>query len=223
MRRPKESPDLITCHLTKLETALDQLRKAYPKMNPADTVLVASALTLSGRHALAVYDDKEYEWPNDYEKLTMAMKAELTQVQEAVEHNAPKRVVKTAPEEEPIFVSVQIKANYAAGERLLSGRDELKTVLSDLLAEPHEFHYQAGDIGWQWALDRAGWHTILGERELSRRVKIKVNFIEPSVGSEIGAAGPKKRPSRAKAAPAPEAPAEVAVEAAAEPVADAEE
>ncbi|MFN8220773.1 MAG: hypothetical protein U0S12_11670 [Fimbriimonadales bacterium] len=68
---------LITCNLTKLETALEATKKAYPKLKPTDAALVASALTLTGRHAIAIYDGTQYTWPEDYEKLTGAVAREL--------------------------------------------------------------------------------------------------------------------------------------------------
>src|SRR5688572_5074179 len=126
---------MTTIQLTKLETALDQVKKSYPKLVPADAALLATALSLTGRHALANYDGQQYEWPNDYEKLTRAMIAEVEQVNEAIEHNTPKRVSKTAPEEEPVSISVGLSPNISAGERLLTGREDLKAKLSDVLQE----------------------------------------------------------------------------------------
>src|SRR4051812_25771187 len=96
---------LITCQLTKLESALDQLKKSYPKLKPADAALLVSALTLTGRHAQAVYDDQHYTWPEDYDKLTKAMVPELQQVQEGIETSTPKRVAKSTVEEEPVTVT----------------------------------------------------------------------------------------------------------------------
>lgn len=211
---------MITCHLTKLETALDQVRKAHPKLKPADAALLATALTLTGRHALALYDGERYEWPTDIESITRAMIGQLEMVQEGIEASAPKKTAKTTVEEEPVVVNVGLAPNLKAGENVLEGRNDLKTLLSDVLQEGVEFVYSPGDLGWQWALDRANWSTISGG-EISRRIKIKTNFTEGAVGVEMGAAGAKKRPSRAKAAavvaePEPaeseaeEAPAEVA-------------
>jgi hypothetical protein len=166
---------------------------------PADAALLASALTLTGRHAIALYDGEQYVWPTDNDKLTRAMVAQVQLVQEAIENNAPKKVSKNAPEEEPVTISVGLMPNFSAGENLLSDRDDLKTVLSDILQDGVEFAYSPTDIGWQWALDRANWNTITGQ-EISRRVKIKTSFTEGAVGVEMGLAGAKKRPSRAKAA-----------------------
>jgi hypothetical protein len=211
---------LITCNLTKLETANDQVRKAYPKLKPADAALLASALSLTGRHALAVYDEKKFKWPEEIEDLTRAMIGQLEMVQEGIEASAPKKVAKTAPEEEPVVVNIGLAPNLTAGENILEGRNDLKTLLSDVLQEGVEFVYSPGDLGWQWALDRANWST-LSSGEISRRIKIKANFTEGAVGVEMGAAGAKKRPSRAKAAAAA-AVVESEADAEAEPEVDAE-
>jgi hypothetical protein len=190
---------MTTIQLTKLETALDQVRKQYPKLVPADAALLATALSLTGRHAIATYDGGNFEWPGDYEKLTKAMVAEVEQANEAIEANAPKRVAKNAPEEEPVMISVGLKPNISAGEQLLGEREDLKAKLSDIIQEGVEYAYAPTDLGWQWALDRANWNTIRGG-DVSRRIKIKTAFTEGAVGVELGTGGPKKRASRAKAA-----------------------
>jgi hypothetical protein len=195
---------LITCHLTKLETALDQIKKTHPKLKPADAALVASALSLTGRHAIALYDGEQYKCPEDYDKLTKAMVGQMTMVQEGIEATAPKKTAKTVTEEEPIVVTVGLMPNLAAGERILEGRDELKSKLSDILQDGVEFVYSGIDILWQWALDRVNWSTI-SEIEMSRRIKIKASFTEGAVGTEMGAAGAKKKAApRAKVAKAAE-------------------
>ena len=205
---------MITCQLTKLETALDQLKKTYTKLMPADAALLASALTLTGRHAIAIYEGEQYVWPDDNEKLTKAMVPQVLLVQEAIENNAPKKVSKNAPEEEPVTISVGLMPNFSAGENLLVDRDDLKTVLSDILQDGVEFAYSPIDIGWQWGLDRANWNTITGQ-EISRRVRIKTAFTEGAVGVEMGLTGAKKRPSRSKVADViPEVVPEVDAEAA---------
>jgi len=197
---------LITIQLTKLETALDQVRKTYPKLKPADAALVTSALTIAGRHAQAIYDEVHYTWPEQYEDLTKAMVAHLEQVNEGIE--TVKKTVKNAPEEEPVFVSIGLAPNLTAAESFLGERNDLKTLMSDILQSGVEYNYAGTDLGWQWALDRANWNTISGG-ELSRRIKIKATFTEGAVGTESGTTT-KKRPSRAKAAvvvepePAPE-------------------
>jgi len=131
------------------------------------------------------------------------MVGQVEMVNEAIEHNTPKRVSKTAVEEEPVIVTVGLMPNLTAGEQVLSDRDDLKVVLSDILQEGVEFVYASTDIGWQWALDRANWNTISGN-DVSRRIKIKASFTEGAVGIEMGIGTPKKRPSRAKGAIEPE-------------------
>lgn len=190
---------MISCQLTKLETALDQIKKQYPKLMPADAALLTAALSLTGRHALALYEEKSYVWPKDLEKITADMSPHLRQIQEAIDLNAPKKVSKTAPEEEPIFVSVGLKPNYTAGEKILADREDLKTLLSDILDEGVEFSFSQNDIGWQWALDRVNWSTVAGS-DLSRRIRVRVSFTEGAVGVEVGSA-PKKRASKKVAVP----------------------
>lgn len=187
---------MVTCHLTKLETALDQLRKTYPKLKPADAGLLASALTLTGRHALALYEGEQFRWPEDYDKLTHAMVSQLEMVQQGIDHT--KKTVKGAAEDEPVVVTVGLAPNISAGENLLEGRDDLKAVLSDVIKDGVEFVYSGMDLGWQWALDRVNWNTISGG-ELSRRIKIKAAFTEGAVGMEMGT-GTKKRASKKAAA-----------------------
>jgi hypothetical protein len=183
---------LITCNLTKLELALDQMRKSNPKIIPADAALLASALSLAGRQAIALYDGEQYRWPEDYERLTHALVGQLELVQEGIETTTPKRASKTAAEEEPVTVTVGLMPNYSAGERLLNDRDDLKAKLADILQEGVEFTYQSQDIGWQLALDRANWSTVSGH-EISRRIKLKATFTEGAVGIEMGAGSAKKR------------------------------
>lgn len=186
---------MITIQLTKLETAVDQIRKTHTKLVPADQTLLATALSLTGRHAIAIYEGEQYSWPEDYERLTRAMVSQINMVNEAVEANTTKRTTKTTVEEEPVTVSVGLMPNLTAGEKLLSNRDDLKAVLSDVLQEGIEFSYNPTDLGWQWALDRANWNTISGH-EVSRRIRIKASFTEGAVGIELGV-GPKKRTTKA--------------------------
>jgi hypothetical protein len=196
--RPRRPQDLITIQLTKLESALDQIKKTQPKLAPADAALIATALSLTGRHAIALYEGEQYVWPEDYERLTRAMVGQINMVNEAIEHNAPKRTSKTAVEEEPVTVTVGLMPNLTAGENMLENRDDLKAVLSDILQEGVEFSYSPTDIGWQWALDRANWNTI-SNGDVSRRIKIKASFTEGAVGIEMGV-GPKKRATKASKA-----------------------
>lgn len=185
---------MFTCHLTKLESAVEQIRKAYPKMRPTDVALVGSALVLTGRHALAVYDGNQFAWPEDYAKLTKALVTEIEQIQVVVE---PKKT-KAAAEEEPVVLSVGLAPNYSAGEKRLKDRKDLQSLLSEILAGGVEFVYSATDVGWQWALERANWSTISGG-ELARRIKVKANFTDGAVGVEMGSTTRKRSAAKAKA------------------------
>jgi hypothetical protein len=204
---------LITIQLTKLESALDQVRKTHTKLMPTDAALVATALTQAGHQAIALYEEQQYVWPEDVEKLSSAMLPHIRITQEAIEAAAPKRVSKSAPEEEPISLNVGLMPNISAGERVLAGRDDLKTVLSDVLADGVEYAYNPTDLGWQWALDRVNWSTVAGS-DISRRIRIKTAFTQGAVGVELGSNAPKKRASKkveVEAIPIPaEVPAEIA-------------
>lgn len=202
---------MFTCHLTKLETAVEAVRKTYPKLRPTDVALVGSALVITGRHALAVYDGNQYQWPEDYDKLTKALVVEIEQVQEAAE---PVKKTKSSPEEEPVVVTVGLSPNYSAGEARLKDRKDLKAMLSEILAEGVEFVYSPTDVGWQWALERANWSTISGG-DLARRIKVKANFTDGAVGLEMGSAT-KKRAAKPKAVKVEAEPEPEAVEAKAE-------
>ena len=186
---------MITCNLTKLELALDQMRKSHPKMIPADAALLAGALSLAGRHAIAIYDGNQFTWPEDYSKLTHSLVGQLEMVQEGIETTAPKKTAKSAPEEEPVTVTVGLTPNFSAGEKHLQDRDDLKTKLSDILQDGVEFVYSNQDIGWQMALDRANWSTVSGH-DISRRIKVKATFTEGAVGIEMGTGTPKKRAAK---------------------------
>ena len=187
---------MITCNLTKLESAFDQFRKTYPKVKPADAALLSSALVLTGRHAIALYEGDQFRWPEDYEKLTRAMSKEFDVLGDAPD--TPKKI-KAAAEEEPFLMSVGLTPNFSAGERFLADRNDLKKILSDVLQEGVEFVYSTTDLGWQWALDHVNWTTVSGH-ELSRRIKVKASFTEGAVGVEMGSAGAKKKTARPKAA-----------------------
>lgn len=179
---------MITINLTKLETAHDQVRKNYPKLLPTDAALVASALTLAGRHAIAIYEGEQYSWPEDYTKLTAAMSGQFEMIQEGLE---PVKKTKTVVEEEPITVTLGLMPNLSAGEKQLEGFDKLKTVLSDAIQEGVEYAYQSHDVMWQWALDRANWSVITGT-DISRRVKVRASFTEGAIGIEMGVGGKKR-------------------------------
>ena len=183
---------MIICNLTKLESAVDQIRKTHPKLLAADAALVASALSLTGRHAKAVYEGQYFIWPNDNEKLMVSMSAHLHSINAVIVESLPKKITKnTILDDEPVVVNIGLAPNLAAGEELLNTREDLKTMLSDILQAGVEFSYSSADIGWQWALDRANWNTI-SDGDLSRRIKIKALFTEGAVGSEQGTTTKKR-------------------------------
>lgn len=196
---------MTTCQLTKLETALDQIKKGYTQLAPADAGLIATALSVSGRHALAVYEGAQYEWPTDYQKLAAAMVPHVKITQEALEANLPKRVTKAAAaalEDEVVMINVGLAPNLSAAEAILGDREDLKAFLADILQDGVEFVYTAADIGWQWGLDRVNWATVAGS-EVSRRIKVKTAFTEGAVGIETGATKRKVPAPRKSNVPEP--------------------
>lgn len=200
---------LITCNLTKPETALDQVKKTYPKLQTTDAALVATALVISGREAQAVYEGASYNWPDDINDLTKALLRQLSMIQD---EQAPEKKTKAAMallDEKAVEVSVGLQANYAQGEKLLEGRDDLKTLLSDILGGQVEFQYMPQDIGWQWALDRVNWTTV-SNGDLTRRVKLKATFQGDVVGIEVGLT--KKRVTKKAAKEAEAAAADLTAE-----------
>ena len=190
---------MIVVHLSKPESTLDQVRKTYPKLKPTDASLVANGLVLSGRRAVCIFDDKTYAWPEDIDSLTQALLPQMKQIQETVEV-ATKKAQRIEIEETTVEIKIGLRANFSAGELLLGEREDLKTLLSDILDKGVEFQYGPQDIiGWQWAFDRTNWHTLT-DGELTRRVKLKAVFEDNSVGVELGASGAKKRTPKPKAA-----------------------
>lgn len=205
---------MITCNLTKPETTLDHVKKALPKLPQTDAALVATAIVLCGRHAKAVYEDKEYTWSTEgYNSLTKAMLGHLHSIQQSLEPAKKTKAILLAMEEEVVEVKIGLVANIPEGEKILAGREDLKTIFSDLIHKGVEYQYSPLEIGWQWALDRANWHT-LSDGELTRRIKHKATFQGDAIGTEMGLTGPKKRASKKTAAivadPVEEESAEVA-------------
>lgn len=191
---------MFTVHLSKPEATLDAVKKAYPKLRASDAALLATAIVLTGRYAIADYDGRQFQWTKDHDELVAAVAQEVGQIQR--EHTVKtKKAAKAMLEEEPAVVVVALTPNFAAAEKALGRRKDLIALLHKLGEEGLEYVYAPTDIGWQWALDRASWATHLNE-ELVRRVKIKTNFTEGAVGVEMGAAGTRKRASRAKASKA---------------------
>lgn len=181
---------MITCNLNKPESTFDTIRKAYKELQPTDAALIATALVEAGRFADAVYDEKSYAWsPDQHDAMTRAIAREVIQVNEAIEE--PKKKVKVV-EEESVTLSVLLKPSQAAGELFLADRDDLKTLLGDILEEGVEYLYASTDLGWQWTLERVNWAT-LSEGEMKRHIKFRADFVEPHIGVELGPGGKRKK------------------------------
>lgn len=159
-------------------------------MKPTDAALLATALVEAGRMADAVYDNQSYAWKSDtYDAMTTAVSREVTQVQDTVEDT--KKAKLKAAEEEAVTLTVHLKPSMAAGERILGDRNDLKTLMGDILQEGVEFLYSTTDIGWQWTLERVNWTTKSGE--MKRHIKFRADFLEPHVGMELGPGGKKRK------------------------------
>lgn len=196
---------MIVCNLTKPESTLDQVRKHYPKLQHTDAAQLAVALILSGKYALAHYDERAFKYPEELGALAQALSKEIALIQTSVENT--KKAKAAAAEEEPVEVKIALSSNIEEGETVLGNREDLKTLLSDALQEGVEFQFGPTDVLWQWALDRTNWNTVSGG-ELTRRVKLKTEFRDNSVGTDLAATGGKKRGSRAKVAAVVEVPVE---------------
>lgn len=182
---------MLICSLHKPESTLDQVRKSYPKLKPTDAALLATAIVLGGRYAIIAYDGQNFEWPADYRNFTLAYLKELSIIQQSVT-GTTKRSARTVVEEEPIEVNINIVPNYLIGEKLLDDREDLKTLLSDILQAGVEFSYTPGDVGWLWALERVNWN-VLSNGEFTRKLHFKGVFADNSVGVEFNPNAPKKR------------------------------
>lgn len=188
---------MIVCNLTKPESTLDQVRKAYPKLLQTDAAQLAVALFLSGKYARATYDGEEFTYPIDVARLTKAISVELNQIQIAEEPT--KKMTKAAAaafEEEAVELRVGLLCSIEEGEKALGERNDLKTLLSDTIRGGVEFQFGPTDVLWQWALDRANWNTV-SSGELTRRVKLRTEFQDNSVGTDLGSGGGKRKTTRA--------------------------
>lgn len=203
---------MIVCNLTKPEATLDQVRKTYPKLKHTDAANLAVALVISGKYALAHYDDRAYVFPTDVEKLTKALSVELHQIQETLEPLKKKAI--GTEDDIPVELRIGLSVNAAEGEKLLGDREDLKTLLADTLEKGVEFQYGPTDVLWQWAMDRANWGTVSGG-DLTRKIKLKSSFTDNTLGTDLGATTGKRKTTRKVAAPKV---AEVEAEEAAAPV-----
>ncbi|MGE0001288.1 MAG: hypothetical protein AB7F50_10680 [Fimbriimonadaceae bacterium] len=187
---------MLPINLTKPELAFDAVRKNYKDLKPTDVALVSAALLQSGRSAIAIHDGKEYSWDQQsFEPLAKSLLREVEQIQTALDTEKGKKATKVV-EEEVVTLSLHVKPSLAAAEALLKGRNDLKTLVSDILEQGVEFQYSPTDIGWHWSLERVNWAT-LSSGELNRRIRFKAVFEGNSEGVELGPGG-KKRATKKK-------------------------
>jgi len=188
---------LIVCNLTKPESTLDQVRKAFPKLVQTDAAQLAIALIESGKFAHAHYDEIMYIYPEQVNDLMKALTVELHQIQTAAE--PPKKLTKAAQaqfDEEQIEVKIGLSCNLSVGEKMLGDREDLKSLLGEVVGSGVEFQYGPTDVLWQWALDRSNWNTVSGG-ELTRRVRLKSQFQDSSVGTDLGSVTGRRKANKA--------------------------
>lgn len=183
---------MISCNLTKPESAFDQVRKIYADLKPTDAALIATALVECGRFAVAVRADQDFRWPKDHGDLVRDLVRDINNIQETL--GAATKKAKGA-EDEPITLDIQLKANLDAGESVLGNREDLKTLLADILDQGVEYLYSPTDIGWQWSLERVNWATVSGG-DLGRRFRFRATFEGSSTGVELGPGGKRKTPKK---------------------------
>jgi len=194
---------LITCNLTKPESTFETIRKAYKDLKPTDAALIATALVEAGRFAIATHDGQDFEWlPSEHEAITKSVSREVNQVQEAIEPEKTKKAALAAAEES-VTLTVHLKPSLRAGEAILNDREDLKTLLADILDEGVEYMFSSTDIGWHWTLERVNWATVSGG-EMKRHIKFRAEFIGQHAGVELGPGGKKKGVKATRAAKAAE-------------------
>lgn len=198
---------MIVCNLTKPEAVLDQVKKSYTQLSQTDAAQIANGILLSGKYSLAVYDSIQYRYPEDIDKLAKQLLIELNQIQVATEPVKKTKAVMAALEEEPVEVKIGLLCDINAAEKALGDREDLKTLLGEIIKDGVEFQYGPIDILWQWALDRTNWATMSGG-ELTRRVRLRSEFQDTSIGTEIGSTGAKKKTAKKAVAAAVVADAE---------------
>lgn len=166
-------------------------------MPPTDAALLATALVEAGRYAIAEQDNKSFEWNlESMEPMTRAVLSEVKQVQESLEGEKKKTTKAAKTEaEEPVTLTINLRASQAVGEHFLAGRNDLKTKLSDLLQEGVEFQYGATDLMWHWSMERVNWSTITGG-DMSRRIRFSADFVDNNTAVELGPGGKKKAPRK---------------------------
>lgn len=199
---------LIVCNLTKPEATLENIKKAYPKLAPTDSALLAVALTVCGRQALAEFEGNKYRWPDDLDKFGSALGEHFVALKGHFEVGEKKRTAKAIAEEEPIVVTYSLHHNTDAGDEFLKGHKDLKSLLHEILDGNIEYQFTPSDLMWQNAIDRINFDTRTGA-PLGRRFLTKAEFAEGINAVEAGTATKRKRAPRTKAAKE-EVPAEAA-------------
>lgn len=184
---------MITVNLTKPELTFDAIRKQYKNLKPTDVALISTALIEAGKFATAMHDGLDYEWNSaDYAGMTKSLFSEVAQIQESASHEKlTKKAAAAAEAEEPVTLQVELKPSIKAGEEVLGDREDLKTLLADIMQEGVEYLFSPTDIGWHWTLERVNWSTLSGG-DLRRRVKFKPVFAEGAVAVELGPGGKRK-------------------------------
>lgn len=189
---------MIVCNLTKPETTFDAIRKEFPKLAVTDAALVATALIHAGRFADAIYDERQYQWPDEFEQLAEAVAIEIAQIDESVEPEATTKKAGKPEVEEPATIRIGLMPSIEAGEVLLKDRKDLKEILSKLIDEGVEFMYSSTDIIWPWSLERANWADADSPVSI-RYAKIDPFFLGNSIGTELGPSGKKPKARKRKA------------------------
>ncbi len=172
----------------------DYVRKTFKNLVPTDAALISTALVESGRFAQAVKDGRTFRWSQDHAELVRLLLQEIEQVQAALGAAPTKKAAKAA-DEEPVTLDIVLRPSLEAGESVLGSREDLKTMLADLIEEGVEYHYAPTDIGWQWSLERVNWSTM-SEGDLGRRFKFRATFEGATQGVELGPGGKRKAPRK---------------------------
>ncbi len=187
---------MISCNLSKPDAVLDVVRKSYPDLTPTDAALLATALSTAGRSAGCVYDGVSYEWRRENAApLVESILREIRQMEAIPVEPAKKGVKAKVVEDEGSVIDLDLYPSLEAAEEQLQGREDLKTLLGDILAEGVEFLFGPTDIGWQWELERTNWTTV-NSGDLKKPVYFRVDFTGPSIATEVGPGGKKKKPRK---------------------------
>jgi hypothetical protein len=185
--------------LSKPEATLENIKKAYPNLTPTDSALLAVALTVCGRQALAEFEGNKYRWPDDLDKFASALGNHFVALKSHFEVSEKKRAAKAMAEEEPITVTYTLHHNSDAGDEFLKGHNDLISLLHEILDGNVEYQFTPSDLMWQNAIDRINFDTRTGA-PLGRRFLTKAEFAEGINAVEAGTSSKRKRAPRTKAA-----------------------